>query len=248
MSACFEKPARSCFNLVHYARLVPEAHIAFITPPGCSRIIRLSAIEEGVSDRFTVFNLEESDIISGSVEEIIIDGVKATLGRLDAEGRRPKVFEVFVSCVDGFIGTDHNYVMEELRAYAPDVIFMDLAMDPINREIQPPLVRVHKNITALFEKTGDEPAVTWLGKWIPPEEGDPLRLALEARGIASRHLLQCETLEELRALGRSRAFIAVSRIMLPVVQELKARLGTPYYDLTESGDPGSMSREELLSL
>ena len=186
MSACFEKPERSCFNLTHYARLVPESHVIFITPPGCSRIIRLSAIEQGVNDRFTIFNLEQADVIQGSVESIIIEGAEATLDRLTAEGRRPKVMMVFVSCVDFFIGTDHDYIMDELRAFAPDVIFMDLAMDPINRATLPPLVRVHKNITALFEKTAASRDVTWLGKWIPPEEDDPLAVKLAENGFYRR--------------------------------------------------------------
>lgn len=248
MTSCFEKPERSCFNLTHYARLVPESHVIFITPPGCSRIIRLSAIEEGISERFTVFNLEQADVIQGSVENILIEGAEATLDRLTAEGRRPKVMMVFVSCVDFFIGTDHDYVMAELRAYAPDVIFMDLAMDPINRATLPPLVRVHKNITALFEKTGHSRSVVWLGKWIPPEADDPLRLKLEEKGLATRHLLDCQTLDELRELGSSAAFIAVTPIMRPVVQELKARLGTPYYNLADPADPDSMSEEELLNI
>ncbi len=248
MTACFEKPERSCYNLTHYARLVPECHVIFITPPGCSRIIRLSAIEEGVSDRFTVFNLEQSDVIAGSVEEIFIEGVQQTIDRLTDEERRPKVMMTYTSCVDGFIGTDHSYVMSELRAYAPDIIFMDLAMDPINRETLAPLVRVHKNITALFEKTEPCRSVVWLGKWIPPEPDEPLAVKLAEKGFTSRHLLQCETLDELRELGNAAAFVAVTKIMLPVVRELKARLGTPYYNLAEPDDPESMSEEELLSL
>ena len=91
MTACFEKPERSCYNLTHYARLVPECHVIFITPPGCSRIIRLSAIEEGVSDRFTIFNLEQADVIAGSVEDIFVEGVQQTIDRLTDEDRRPKV-------------------------------------------------------------------------------------------------------------------------------------------------------------
>ncbi|MDD6188107.1 MAG: nitrogenase component 1 [Clostridiales bacterium] len=248
MSQCFEVPERSCFNLTHYARLVPESHIVFVTPPGCSRIIRLSAIEEGINERFTIFNLEPSDVIQGSIENILIDGTEATLDRLTAEGRRPKAMLVFVSCVDSFIGTDHSYVMDELRAFAPDVIFMDLAMDPINRETLPPLLRIHKSITALFEKTGSERSVTWLGSWIPPAEDDPLALKLAQKGIASRHLLQCETLDELRQLGNSAAFIASTKLMPPVVRELKARFGTPYYNLFNPADPDSMSEEELLAI
>ena len=247
MTACFEKPERSCYNLVHYARLVPESHVIFITPPGCSRIIRLSAIEEGVSDKFTILNLEEGDLIAGSVEDIFIEGVEQTIDRLTDEDRRPKVLLSFTSCVDGFIGTDHNYVMGELRAYAPDIIFMDLAMDPINRETLAPLVRVHRNITALFEKSEPSRSVVWLGKWIPPED-EPLAAKLTECGFENRHLLDCQSLDELRALGGAAANVAVTKIMLPVVRELKARLGTPYFNLADPADPESLSEEELLSL
>ena len=248
MTACFEKPERSCYNLVHYARLVPESHVIFITPPGCSRIIRLSAIEEGVSDKFTILNLEETDLIAGSVEDIFVEGVQQTIDRLTDDNRRPKVLLSFTSCVDGFIGTDHGYVMSRLRAYAPDIIFMDLAMDPINRETLAPLVRVHRTIIALFEKSEPARSVVWLGKWVPPEADDALADKLAERGFENRHLLDCETLDELRALGGAAANVAVTKIMLPVVRELKARLGTPYFNLADPADPESLSEEELLNL
>ena len=70
MTASFEKAERSCFNLTHYARLIPESHCIFVMPPGCSRILRLSSIEEGISHRFTMFNLEQSDVINGSIEDL----------------------------------------------------------------------------------------------------------------------------------------------------------------------------------
>ena len=43
MSKAFDRPERACFNLTHYARLIPESHAVFVMPPGCSRIIRLLA-------------------------------------------------------------------------------------------------------------------------------------------------------------------------------------------------------------
>ena len=70
MTDGFEKAERSCFNLTHYAKLIPESHCIFIMPPGCSRILRLSSIEEGVSQQFSMFNLEPSDVINGNIEKI----------------------------------------------------------------------------------------------------------------------------------------------------------------------------------
>jgi len=248
MSEPFERAERSCFNLTHYAMLLPESHAVFSMPPGCSRILRLSAIEEGISHRFTMFNLEQVDVIRGDVESIIIENTLATLERLTALGRRPKILMVFVSCIDGFIGTDHEYVLDELRAAAPDVIFMDLAVDPINRDITPPLARLHRTVAALFEKSGDEPAVLWLGHYLPPAGDAPLRQKLEAAGLSSRHLSDCETLEELRRLGSCRAVIAATKMAVPAAKELKARLGVPYYNLTDPTDPDSLREEALLAL
>ena len=248
MTTAFEKPERSCFNLTHYAKLIPESHAVFVMPPGCSRILRLSAIEEGISHRFTMFNLEQTDIINGSVEDILIEATKTTLERLTEGGRRPRIFCVFVSCVDSFIGTDHDYVLEELRRYAPDVIFLDLAVDPINRDTLPPLVRLHNQVTALFEKTTTERRVNWLGSYLPPAAEHPLRTKLEAQGLAARHLSDCETLEELRQMGNSVVNVAATAMAVPAVKKLKARLGTPYYNLVDPADPESLTEEALLAL
>ena len=127
MSDSFEKAERSCFNLTHYAKLIPESHAVFVMPPGCSRILRLSSIEEGMSHRFTMFNLEQSDIINGSVEDLLLEGAERTLKRLTEDGRRPKILSVFASCVDSFIGTDREFVIDQLQEKYPDVIFFNLA-------------------------------------------------------------------------------------------------------------------------
>lgn len=248
MTTAFEKPERSCFNLTHYAKLIPESHAVFVMPPGCSRILRLSAIEEGISDRFTMFNLEQTDIISGDVESILIDGTRATIERLTEEGLRPKILPVFVSCVDSFIGTDHDYVMEALRSMAPDIVFLDLAVDPINRDTMPPLVRLHNAVTSLFEKSGLNRSVNWLGSYLSPSEKHPLALRLAEQGITSRHLIDCRTLADLRQLGNSIANIAATPVAVPAVRRLRERLGTPYYNLADPTDPESLTEEALLAL
>lgn len=247
MTHAFEKPERACFNLTHYAKLLPESHAVFVMPPGCSRILRLSAIEEGVSRRFTMFNLEQTDIIGGEVESILIDGTLSTIECLTEEGCRPKVLALFVSCVDSFIGTDHEYVMAELRAAAPDIVFLDLAVDPINRDTLPPLVRFHNAATDLFEKSDVAPTVNWLGSYLPPTE-HPLAIKLAEKGIASRHLMDCETLEDMRQMGCAAANIAATAMAVPAVRRLKARLGIPYYNLVDPTDPDAMGEEALLAL
>ena len=248
MSDSFEKAERSCFNLTHYAKLIPESHAVFVMPPGCSRILRLSSIEEGMSHRFTMFNLEQSDIINGSVEDLLLEGAERTLKRLTEDGRRPKILSVFASCVDSFIGTDREFVIEQLQEKYPDVIFFNLAVDPINRDSLPPLVRVHNTITALFEKTGSTRTANWLGHYLRPDENHPLLLKLQQSDITSRHLLDCETVEELRQMGNAAVNIVAGPMALPAARILKHCFGTPYYNLVNPADPDSLSEEALLAL
>ena len=248
MSDSFEKAERSCFNLTHYAKLIPESHAVFVMPPGCSRILRLSSIEEGMSHRFTMFNLEQSDIINGSVEDLLLEGAERTLKRLTEDGRRPKILSVFASCVDSFIGTDREFVIEQLQEKYPDVIFFNLAVDPINRDSLPPLVRVHNTITALFEKTGSTRTANWLGHYLRPDENHPLLLKLQQSNITPRHLLDCETVEELRQMGNAAVNIVAGPMALPAARILKNRFGTPYYNLVNPADPDSLSEEALLAL
>lgn len=248
MSDAFEKAERSCFNLTHYAKLIPESHAVFVMPPGCSRILRLSSIEEGMSHRFTMFNLEQSDIINGSVEDLLLEGAERTLKRLTEDGRRPKILSVFASCVDSFIGTDREFVIDQLQEKYPDVIFFNLAVDPINRDSLPPLVRVHNTITALFEKTGSTRTANWLGHYLRPDENHPLLLKLQQSDITSRHLLDCETVEELRQMGNAAVNIVAGPMALPAARILKNRFGTPYYNLVNPADPDSLSEEALLAL
>ncbi|MBQ2035535.1 MAG: hypothetical protein II218_06450 [Peptococcaceae bacterium] len=248
MSDSFEKAERSCFNLTHYAKLIPESHAVFVMPPGCSRILRLSSIEEGMSHRFTMFNLEQSDIINGSVEDLLLEGAERTLKRLTEDGRRPKILSVFASCVDSFIGTDREFVIEKLQEKYPDVIFFNLAVDPINRDSLPPLVRVHNTITALFEKTGSTRTANWLGHYLRPDENHPLLLKLQQSDITSRHLLDCKTVEELRQMGNAAVNIVAGPMALPAARILKSRFGTPYYNLVNPADPDSLSEEALLAL
>lgn len=248
MTDAFEKPERSCFNLTHYAKMIPECHAMFLMPPGCSRILRLSSIEEGIADRFTMFNLEQSDVIDGDVETLFIEGAKQTIERLTEDDRRPKIFAVFGSCVDGFIGTDKDYVMTELREWAPDIIFFDLAVDPINRDVIAPLVRFHNTLTALFEHTETNRTVNWLGSYARPKAEHPLLEKLNQAGLHSRHMLDCSTLAELQRMGNSAANIVSTAVALPAARKLKERLGTPYYNLMNPADPESLTEEALFAL
>jgi hypothetical protein len=183
-------------------------------------------------------------------------------GKLTAQGLYQKVCannEVFMENKPfGFTLVEDDYIAQlcdfivqivgRMQEKYPDVIFFNLAVDPINRDSLPPLVRVHNTITALFEKTESTRTANWLGHYLRPDENHPLLLKLQQNDITSRHLLDCETVEELRQMGNAAVNIVAGPMALPAARILKNRFDTPYYNLVNPADPDSLSEEALLAL
>ncbi len=232
---CYSAPVHLGWNLAHICRLIPEAHVLFATPPGCSRIIRLSAVQKGISESFTTLDLSSDDIVNGSTEERILSGARDALAALKAQGRFPRAMLIFISCIDGFIGTDHEYYLGTLRDEFPSVKFLDCAMDPINREKQPPIVRMQSAIASLFEGGQKARAVNWLGRFLPVNENHELKAHLNAHGVKSMHAYNCRTMDEMNKMGKSALNIVTHPTALPAAKELEKRLGMPWFGLF-SGD------------
>lgn len=221
-------PVHSGWNLAHICRLIPEAHALFATPPGCSRIIRLSAIEKNMSERFTTLDITKEDITFGSAEEKILRFARETIIRLKEDGRLPKAFIIFVSCIDSFIGTDHAVYLDALKREFPEIRFLDCAMDPINREIKPPIVRMQEEICSLFDGSEKIRAVNWIGRFLPVNTNNELKTHLEKHGIASLHAYDCRTMDELKKMGGSMMNIVAHPSAVSAAKELENRLGMPW--------------------
>ena len=73
-------------------------------------------MKQGLKDRLFYLYVSQSDIVDG-YDPLIPEAVKNVL---EALKKQPKVFFIFVSCLDDLIGTDHEALLEELgNSYRP---------------------------------------------------------------------------------------------------------------------------------
>ena len=70
-------PAHGGWGVVRVAMLVPESYQLFVCPSACGRHGALGAIEHGNKERLSYLYIDEADIVSGSYEDLILEGVDA---------------------------------------------------------------------------------------------------------------------------------------------------------------------------
>ena len=68
----YSSPARGGWSIVRYAMQVPESYQLFVGPAACMRHIMLSSMELKIDHRISWLFIKESDIVSGSYEQLIL--------------------------------------------------------------------------------------------------------------------------------------------------------------------------------
>ena len=127
----FSSPARGTWNIVHTGFLIPEAHEIFVCARGCLRGVVLTAAEANALHRYSAIEICEENILDGSMEELMIEGVADVLRKLPY---RPRAVLLYISCQHFFMAYDQAHVFSELRARFPDIRFADCYMIPTLRK------------------------------------------------------------------------------------------------------------------
>ena len=127
----FSSPARGTWNIVHTGLLIPEAHEIFVCARGCLRGVVLTAAEANALHRYSAIEICEENILDGSMEELMIEGVADVLRKLPY---RPRAVLLYISCQHFFMAYDQAHVFSELRARFPDIRFADCYMIPTLRK------------------------------------------------------------------------------------------------------------------
>ena len=96
----YSSPARGGWSIVRMAMQVPESYQLFVGPSACMRHIMLSSMELKIDDRISWLPIREADIVSGSYEALILESVDGLLGKMEP---RPRVFMIFVTCIDNLL-------------------------------------------------------------------------------------------------------------------------------------------------
>jgi nitrogenase molybdenum-iron protein alpha/beta subunit len=202
--------------------LVPEIHQLFVCPSACGRHGAIGAIVHGYKDRLSYLFIDESDIVSGGYEQLIIDGADELLRSI----KRPRGILIVVSCLDDLLGTDHEVFLGELRRRHPDVRFGLGHMNPISDGGRlPPAAGIQKSIYSFLEPSaGRLRQVNILGQNAPPARGD-LHEFLEGMGYGVRVIGECKTFDEYLGLSFSVLDVVTRPAARIAAGDMEDRLG-----------------------
>ena len=202
----FSSPARGTWNIAHQGMLIPQAHEIFVCAASCLRGVVLTAYEMRAEKRFSTVAVEESNLIEGNMEDLIIDGVSHIIDELP---QKPPCVLVYTSCVHHFCGCDLDMVYRELRSRFPKIDFTDCYMNPIMRKSghTPDQIMRSRFYSLLKPKDILPGSVAFIGNDFSTAKDSTLYKALSSAGIKIYELTECKTYEEYQEMARAEYYI-----------------------------------------
>ncbi len=232
-------PARGPWNIVHLGMLIPESHQVFVCAQGCLRGVVLTAAEMGALDRFSTVTIEESNVLSGDMEQLLVEGVSQILNSMP---HQPRAVLVFTSCIHHFIACDLPLVYGELRQRFPHIDFTDCYMTPILRKSISPDALMRRQMYSLLKPLPKEAnRVNIIGSALPLAAGAELKALLQKAGYLVGELPACRTYEQYLNLARASLNISFIPAAIAAGEELAARLGQKHLYLPLSYDYAQIS-------
>ena len=223
----YSSPGHGDWGVVRIGMLAPESVQLFVCPSACGRHGAIGAMAQGLKDRLFYLYVTQSDIVDG-YDGLIPDAVEHVL---DAAKPRPKVFFVFVSCLDDLVGTDHEALLEELGGRYPDVRFRVCHMNPITLGTKtPPPVSIQNNLYSLLEQGRQRDGnINAIGNLEVTAESSELFGFLASCGAdVLRHISSYHTLDEYQDMAGSRANLVISPPGRQAAKQMEDRLGIPW--------------------
>ena len=206
----YSAPARGTWTIMHLGLLIPETHIIFVCARCCLRGVSMSAAELRAMDRFSTITIEDSNLLEGNTERILIDGVTDIIRNLAV---RPKGVIIYTSCVHEFVGSDLTFSFEKLRETFPDIAFADGYMTPILRKRITPDMRNRRQIYTMIRKAPDtlrDNGVTIAADVRPLKEHSDVRRVVQTARRPWRTITAAATWEAYQALARSEFVLTVN--------------------------------------
>ena len=220
----YSTPARGMWNIAHSGLLMPESHQIFVCAYGCLRGVVLTAAEMNALGRYSALAIREHDIITGSIEDLMVNGVTDVLKKLPY---RPKCVQIFISCQHFFLSYDHNSVFKRIREAHPDIVFLDCYMIPAMRKSGiSPEQRMRRQMTRVWiERTGSDPKrINILGSNLRLSETSELRTWLTEAGYEVKSIHDCKSFAEYLDMANAGLNLYYEPVALAEMKDLKKRL------------------------
>ena len=230
----YSTPARGMWNIAHTGLLMPETHQIFVCAYGCLRGVVLTAAEMNALGRYSALAIREHDIITGSIEDLMVNGVTDILEKLSY---RPKCVQIFISCQHFFLSYDHNSVFKRIRAAHPDIVFLDCYMIPAMRKSGiSPEQRMRRQMTRVWEeRTGNDPKrINILGSNLRLSESSELRDWLTGAGYELKSIHDCTTFAEYLDMANAGLNIYYEPVCAAEMKDLKKRIDMDSFYFTNS--------------
>ena len=244
MSCCFENtlhyssPGHGDWGVVRIGMLAPESIQLFVCPSACGRHGAIGAMKQGLKSRLHYLYVSQSDIVNG-YDDLIPDAVEKVL---NVTRLRPRVFFIFVSCLDDLIGTDHEALLEILGERHPDIQFRICHMNPISLGSKtPPPVSIQNNLYSLLEKTETtDEGLNSIGNLEVFAPSCELYSFLKHHGAPPlRHISAYQSYDQYQEMAKSRFNLVFGAAGQQAAGQMEKCLGIPWaffpvtYDMEE---------------
>ena len=235
----YNSPVHGNWNIVHTGMLVPEAIQIYVCADNCMRGVVLTAAEMNAADRFSFVIVEEQHVLNGNLEDITIEGVTDVLNK---RSDHPKAVLLFTVCLHHFVGSNLNYIYEELEHRFPDICFIRCYMDPIMQKhgLTPDQKLRKAMYDPLSECEPDAKTVSIFGSDFALDESSDIKRLLKRYHYTVRELPTCENWQDLLAMSRGRLFLDIYPAGKYGMETQARRLGREHLYL-----PGSFDYDEI---
>lgn len=241
----YSSPAHGGWGLVRIGMLIPQSHQLFVCPFACGRHGALGASIHGNKERLSYLYLEETDIISGSYEDLLLQAVDELLDYLDPT---PRVLLIMVSCIDDLLATDNDAILHSLRTKHPALHFGFGHMNPIATDGKlPPHLNIQRFIYSFLDvpvhQINVQKSVNLVGCNMPPAQGGELYSVLAALGYQALHIGQFATFDDFQRMASSRLNLLTTPAGSLAAAQMQANLGIDSLFLPVNWDPEEICKD-----
>ena len=222
----------------HTVLHIPESHTLYVGPLSCTRRHDIHARQYGDRDDVSFLFIDQEDVISGRYEDLMVQSIGQLLDVLESS---PRIIFLAVFCIDDFLGTDEDALVERLTERYPECQFAIEHIDPVSiNERQSmgakKLVGQYRFIKPVPTEEHDR-GINLMGVFVPFNQKCEMFQLLEAWGVGPlRALYDCKTYEDYQAMGKSCLNLVFRTMQTGVADYLEDHLEIPYYVFAPSYD------------
>ena len=219
----YPPPARGGWNIVHMGLTLPQGHLIFVCPEGCLRGVVLSAAELDLADRFSTIAVGETNVLEGTLETQVIEGVSHIISELP---QKPAAILVYTSCIHQVLGCDMDLIYSTLRQRYPDIDFTDCYMFPIMRKSGPNPVEMmrRQRYSLLKPRRQNNHSINIIGCDLPLDPASDLAVLLTRNGWTIREMNRCHDYAQYQQMAESVANVVLLPSAIKAGEALEARL------------------------